>query len=159
MKRKYLDDLGVKDRWDTWKYDKETKKAHKEYRDTYGVDPKETFSLDQTFFMWLYERLKAYICFAEPVVDLKTDVITYEWEGKQWTQYDLIIVAIAYLEEYLVFQTEPFTHTKEYIKKNNLPELEGEAFYNFANNLEIERLTNARKAAEMFITMLPSMWW
>ena len=61
MNRKYLDDIGITDRWDTWGLgDEEAVKEHQKQQSVYGFDARETFSLDHAFYLWLYERLMMY---------------------------------------------------------------------------------------------------
>ena len=63
MKRKYLDDAGITDRWDTWDLGEngpERIKKYKKIRKETGVDPRELWNLDHAFYCWLYERLVAY---------------------------------------------------------------------------------------------------
>lgn len=60
MRRKYLDEIGCKDRWDLWEYDGEFGEELRKQRKEWGFDARETFSLDGTFYEWLYERLRVY---------------------------------------------------------------------------------------------------
>lgn len=58
MKRKYLDDIGIEHK-DTPQGWEDTPKLRKQ-RKIYGFDARETYSLDYTFEIWLYERLMMY---------------------------------------------------------------------------------------------------
>lgn len=60
MKRKYLDDLGVTERPDTWNRNDKRQNVWKEERDTYGFDEREIWDLGYSFYCWLYERLMMY---------------------------------------------------------------------------------------------------
>lgn len=86
MKRKYLDDINVKNRPDKWGKDDKRKDKWKEQRKTYGFDERETWSLDLTFHLWLYERLKMYLDVT--VVDLDYHKFTYK--EKEYTQREMI---------------------------------------------------------------------
>lgn len=161
MNRKYLDDLNVKDRWDLWTYRGKTKNAHNNFRKVYGVDPRETFALNETFLEWLYERLMAYKGFASKVVDLKSDVYLYDWEGEKYTQYDLIEKCLANLKEYLLYKGNSKlyveAHFKEYTDLENIDSWDSRLTAD--SKIEEVLTNNAYKAAEMFIVMLPGMWW
>jgi len=86
--RKYLDDIDVKDRPDLWcKDDKRQMKWH-EQQEKYGFDSREIWSLDYTFYLWLYERLMMYKEIAGQIVNLDESHITYE--DKEYTELELI---------------------------------------------------------------------
>lgn len=59
---KYLNDIGIKKEDTPWGWNKTDKrqKQWKEEREIYGLDERETWSLDVTFYFWLYERLMKY---------------------------------------------------------------------------------------------------
>lgn len=82
MKRKYLDDIGVTDRPDQWssKSHKRNRKWKKE-RSIYGFDERETWSLDYTFYCWLYERLRMFL--EVNIIDL--DAVTFLYKGETLT--------------------------------------------------------------------------
>ncbi len=63
MNRKYLDDIGVPQdgRPDTWNKDDKRQEQWAKEREIYGFDERETWSLDYSFYLWLYERLKMYL--------------------------------------------------------------------------------------------------
>lgn len=61
-KHKYLEDIGIETKvtpWG-WNQDDSRQKQWKEDRKLYGFDERETWSLDTTFFYWLYERVMMY---------------------------------------------------------------------------------------------------
>jgi hypothetical protein len=62
LKRKYIDELGVKfeDTPQGWNTNDSRQEAWKQQREDYGFDSRETWSLDYTFKLWLYERLCMY---------------------------------------------------------------------------------------------------
>lgn len=88
--RKYLDDIGVTDRPDTWCAGKNDprKMSWNEQRDTYGFDFRELWNLDYTFYLWLYEHLMAYKEQSSVYIDLSTK--QYDYNGKMVSQMDLI---------------------------------------------------------------------
>lgn len=97
MARKYLDDIGVTNMPDSWGKSKdERQSAWKEDRKLYGFDERETWSLDFTFFLWLYEHLKMYLERAM----IKMDVPRIEYEGKEYTQGQMIERLLSLLEGY-----------------------------------------------------------
>lgn len=114
MKRKYLDDINVKNRWDqiSDKRDKRWKKQRKKY----GFDDRETWGLDEAFYQWLYERLMMYKEIGGRIVDL--DAPQFEYGGKTYSQAKLIDEMLKRLrfnfsEEYNDFDQEQFAYVHE----------------------------------------------
>lgn len=101
----------------------------KQQKRKYGFDERETWSLNYTFYCWLYEHLKMYLDMADPVVDLNYYKFTYKGETK--TQKEWIVRMIEYCELYL---TEPDTTDKEKCKK-------------------------AKDVVNIWNMLLPCMWW
>jgi hypothetical protein len=62
MARKYIDELGIerKDTPQGWNRGDERQKHWAEQRKEYGFDSRETWALDYSLCLWLYERLKMY---------------------------------------------------------------------------------------------------
>lgn len=60
--RKYLNDIGIKDKDLPWKWNPDDKRRPewKEERKTYGFDERDTWSLYYTLTLLTYERLKDY---------------------------------------------------------------------------------------------------
>lgn len=86
MKRKYLDDIGVTERPDTWcPNDKRQPEWDKE-QETYGFDNRETWALEYSFYCWLYERLKMFL--DVNCVDLTFH--KFEYDGELLTQEECI---------------------------------------------------------------------
>jgi len=94
VKRKYLDDLGVKKRWD--QINDEREKRWKKQRETYGFDDRETWNLDSAFYEWLYERLMMYKEIGGKIVNL--DSGKFEYGGKIYSQAELIDEMLKRLE-------------------------------------------------------------
>lgn len=130
MKRKYLDDLGIKDRHDLWNPNDNRQSIWQRQRREYGFDERETWSLDGTFYLWLYERLKMYLEYASKVVDL--DFHEFIYKGEKYTQKQLIDMMIERLENY--FANKYDTESEE----------------------ESSRLD---EVAEIWALVLPAMWW
>lgn len=131
MKRKYLDEIGFKNRPDTYcKNDKERMAIWRQQRKEYGFDGREIWNLDVSFYCWLYERLKYFLDHVH--IDLTYHI--FEFEGKTYTQEEMIKNIIYIIEKYL-------------FKKNvtKCIPLEEES-----NNLE--------RAARMWVEILPAMW-
>ena len=100
MKRKYLDDAGITDRWDTWDLGEngpERIKKYKKIRKETGVDPREIWNLDYTFYCWLYERLAAYKPNCKRFVDEKQ----YKFQNNIYTQEEMIDMMLEKLEDIL----------------------------------------------------------
>ena len=130
MRRKYLDDIGCLDRWDKWEYEGEAAERYRKQRAEYGFDERETFSLQDTFYQWLYERLKMYREVGGMVVDLTFH--KFEWKGEERSQLEIIDLLIKELEWALV----------------------GEA--NIYDDGDCKRLI---EIGEMWAIILPAMWW
>lgn len=94
---KYLEEKGIKPFFRNKKDFLKRKKFWKQ-KLTYGFDMRETYDLDYTFYCWLYERLKMYLKEASHVVDL--DYHRFFWEGKEYTQRELINEMINRLDLY-----------------------------------------------------------
>lgn len=131
MKRKYLDDLGVKDRWDLG-FDETDRRMPiwQEQQQIYGFDSRECWGLDSTFYQWLYERLMMYKEKAQKVVDLTYHKFSYEGNG--YTQIELID---AMLERLRLYFSDSYN---EYDEKQ----------WNYVH--EIERI---------WAVVLPAMWY
>lgn len=114
--RKYLDDICVTERPDTWNKEDERQTQWKEERDVYGFDERETWALDYSFYLWLYERLKRFI----DVCCIDLDYHKFEYNGNEYTQRQLIDMMLERLE---------FSFKPEY---NDLNEVQ----YNYVSEIE-----------------------
>lgn len=112
-KRYYLDKLNIKDRPDTWNPDDERQKDWKKQRKKYGFDERETWSLDYTWRLWLYERLKAFKEWAN--IDLKYH--KFKYKNKDYTQEQLIDMIIERLEFYFSDYNELDIEQTKYINE------------------------------------------
>jgi len=130
VKRKYLDDIGCRDRWDEWEYEGEAGERFKAQREEWGFDARETFSLDWNFYQWLYERLIVYRDVGGKVVDLTFH--KFEWKGVEYTQLEMIDKLIEELRWALT----------------------GEDAYK-----DMEGYERLMEIGRMWAIILPSMWW
>lgn len=112
--RKYLDDIGVTERPDTWNSGDARQDDWADERKLYGFDERETWSLDFTFYLWLYERLVAYkeIC----CCDLSYH--TWDYNGKAYTQEELIDMMLerlrfSFSDEYNDWNDQQWTYVHE----------------------------------------------
>lgn len=88
MLGKYLKDLGIKET-DTpqgWNPDDSRQEKWKQEREIYGFDSRETWSLDYTFRLWLYERLSMY----NEINCIDTSFHKFEFKGQTITFQDCI---------------------------------------------------------------------
>lgn len=69
-----------------WSEDTGRDSKWREQRRIYGFDERETWSLDNTFFCWLYERLKMYD--EVNIVDTESDFNKIRFKGKEFTLQD-----------------------------------------------------------------------
>lgn len=94
IKRKYLDDIGVTYRPDTWNEDDQRQSRWAQERETYGFDERETWSLNYSFRLWLYERLKRFV----DVCCFNLEYHKFEYQGKEYSQRQMIDMMLERLE-------------------------------------------------------------
>ena len=104
--RKYLDETNVTDRPDTWNKDDSRQEFWAKEREDYGFDERETWSMDYTWHLWLYERLKYYKEYA--AIDLSFH--KFEYGDSEYTQGQMIDMLIERLE---------FSFSEEYNDADN----------------------------------------
>ena len=92
--RKYLDDIGITDRPDTWVRNDKRRRKWEQERRIYGFDERETWNLNYSFYLWLYERLKRFL----EVACIDLDWHEFEYNGKKYTQRVLIKMTLERLE-------------------------------------------------------------
>ena len=136
MAHKYLDDIGVTKDKNLWWFDDDQYpndariERWKKEREVYGFDNRETWDLQTTFYLWLYERLMSYVDFASSVVNLSYH--TFEYHGQKYTQIELINMMLEKLRFFFSPEFEDFNE---------------------------EHIENARDIAYIWAIVLPSMWW
>lgn len=129
MIRKYLDDIGVKDRWDLWpKADDPRHAEWEEQRNTYGFDERETWSLDHAFYFWLYERLMMF----KEVSIVNLEFHKFEYGGETLTQEQMIDGILERLR---------FSFSEEY------------------NSFDEKQFDYVHEIEKMWAVVLPAMWW
>lgn len=112
--RKYLDDIGVTQRPDTWNEDDVRQEQWVKEREEYGFDERETWALNFSFYLWLYERLKRFVDVC--CIDLDYHKFQYNWA--EYTQRQMIDMMIERLEfsfkpEYNDFDEKQYTYVSE----------------------------------------------
>lgn len=112
--RKYLDDIGVTERPDTWNKNDGRKKQWEEESKIYGFDERETWLLDFSFYLWLYERLKMFI----DVCSIDLDYHKFKYNGEEYTQRQMIDMMLERLEfsfrkEYNNCDSEQYNYVSE----------------------------------------------
>ena len=100
-------------------------------RRKYGFDSRETWSLNTTFYIWLYERLMMYKEKANEIVDLTWH--KFEYKGETLTQIECIDRMIE--------------GCKIYIQNS----------YDY--EIDKEKLEKVKEVAEIWALVLPVMWW
>lgn len=111
MGRKYLEELGIESKdtpWD-WNDNDNRQKYWYEQIKEYGFNEKDTWSLDYTMELLLYERLCMYKELASNVIDL--DFHTFEFKGMEITQRQCIDAMLEGLK--LDITLEPFDEKRE----------------------------------------------
>lgn len=138
MGRKFLEDIGIKE--EKIKHSKKRKKRLAKQRKKYGFDEVETWSLENTFYYWLYERLKMYMKVADPVVNLNFH--KFEYKSKTYTQRELILKLIDLLKEHILSEEKWYE-----IDNEEIP-----AFVDRYNE-------RTKEICEIWGIILPTMWW
>lgn len=92
--RKYLDDIGVAERPDTWNKDDGRQQQWAKERELYGFDERETWALNYSFYLWLYERLKRFV----EVCCIDLNYHKFEYNGTKYTQRQMIDMMLERLE-------------------------------------------------------------
>ena len=138
MGRKFLEDIGIKE--EKIKHSKKRKKRLAKQRKKYGFDEVDTWSLENTFYYWLYERLKMYMKVADPVVDLNFH--KFEYKSKTYTQRELILKLIDLLKENILARGNWYK-----IDNEEIP-----AFFDRYNE-------RTKEICEIWGIILPTMWW
>lgn len=128
MNRFYLDEVNHPERFLDDNDSREPKWA--EEREEYGFDERETWALDNTFYCWLYERLRAY----QDWSCVNLDFHKFEYKGKEYTQGQLIAEMIVRLRWYFENEEENLSWTDK--------------DYEFVHEIE-----------QIWALVLPSMWW
>ena len=101
-----------------------------EERKTYGFDSTETWSLDTSFYLWLYEHLRMYVEKAGEIVNLHYHKFTYN--DKEYYQDELIDLMIERLQ---------FAFSSEY------------------DEYEEDQWAYVHEIEKIWALILPAMWW
>lgn len=101
MNRKYLDDIGVTDRPDTWEFNDGREEKWALQRKEYGFDSRETWDLNYSWHLWLYERLKMFV----DITIINLDFHKFKFKEKEYTQREMIDLMLERLK---------FSFSKEY---------------------------------------------
>ena len=134
QKNKYLDDLGLKQEEYGINFTKDNDKRKTEWeqqREVYGFDERETWNMGATFIEWLYSHLKMY----DEVNIVNTNYHTFEFQGKTYTQQELMDLIMEKCEYFLLNQDKPDL------------------------NLENKAYEEAKIAIQAFAEVFPAMWW
>lgn len=114
-KRKYIDDLGVqyKDTPQGWctEINDARLPAWQKQREEFGFDDRETWSLDYSFHLWLYERLRRY----DEINIVDTSFHKFEYNGETLTFQDCIDRMLEGLK--IELTTDYYNQTDEQKKK------------------------------------------
>lgn len=113
MISKYLADIGVKekDMPINWNQGDSREQFWENQRKEYGCDERETWSLDYSFALWLYPRLKMY----NEVNIINTTYHNFEYNGSTLTMQQCIDKILEGLEIYLT--VDDFKRTQDDLGK------------------------------------------
>ena len=132
---KYLDEAGIADGNRPWTWDEEDgerAERWKEEREIYGFDSRETWCLFETFYLWLYERLRMFKDYN--IIDLSYHKFNYN--GNEYTQGQLIDMMLERLELYFSDKYDEFN-----------PMLD-DSLYERVHEIE-----------KIWSVVIPAMWW
>ncbi len=96
----------------------------------YGFNDTETWDMDRTFYLWLYEHLRMYEEVASDIVDLNYH--KFSFKGKKYTQLELI---------HLIMDKIKFYFSTEY------------------DDFDGSHYNKIKEIGEIWAMLLPSMWW
>lgn len=152
MKHKYLEEIGLKYYPDNHFGITSIKEffrhiGYKVKKRKTGVDPRDCWALDSTFYGWLYEHLCQFKKDAGEIVDLEYE--KFQFEEKEYTLIALINYLIDLLKEIIFFEdnyldktlndlSSPDNHFDEYLAKYN---------------------ALRKKICDIWCLILPCMWW
>ena len=129
----YLNEL---ERKDIFPYSYQVKSTDSRYekwmkqRKIYGFDDSETWDLNSTFYLWLYEHLRMYIDVASDVVNLEFH--KFEWHGHEYTQLEIINMILERIGFYFSEEYDDWTE---------------------------EHIVYINEIGELWAIVLPAMWW
>ena len=101
-----------------------------EEKEIYGFDSTETWALDTSFYLWLYEHLRMYMDKASNFVNLRFH--TFVFDGRDYYQEDIINEMLKRLRFYFSDEYDEFNE---------------------------EHYTYVSQIVEMWGLVLPAMWW
>ncbi len=145
VKHKYLDDIGVDYSWVWDKENSDRDERFEEQQKIYSFDDRETWALDNVFYMWLYERLKMFVEIGGQIVDLNFHKFNYK--EKEYTQLELINMMLERLEYY--FNDDALDSKVDEYKKQGMSVFE-------ADQKAYEPVV---EIGEIWAILLPAMWW
>lgn len=98
QQHRYLEEIIEREKVvQNWFPGDEREERWQKQRDEYGFDDRETWSLDATFFQWLYERLRMFKDIGGKTVDLSYH--TFDVDGSEMTQLEIIDWMISNCEQ------------------------------------------------------------
>ena len=138
MKKHYYYDKFYKDNKDKigsypffWTTDKKEKrnKLWKKQRKKYGFDDRETWGLDYTFIIWVYERFNMYRDIGGKIIDL--DYHKFNIDGLEYSQRELINKILSICENLLMS----------------------------SDDWEEDYINQYKELLKLFSVIIPAMWW
>lgn len=98
QQHRYLEEIiGREEVVQNWLPGDEREERWQKQQAEYGFDDRETWSLDTTFFQWLYERLRMFKDIGGDVVDLNFN--SFEIDGSKLRQLEIIDKMISNCEQ------------------------------------------------------------
>lgn len=109
---KYLEELvDPKDLPQNWNPDDKRQKAWKRQREECGFDERETWSLDYTFRLWFYQRLKMY----NEINCIDSNHHKFKFKEEEYTLQECIDYILEAFE--LSFKNDDWNYKKEMSEK------------------------------------------
>lgn len=97
LDHKYLSELGIKRKDFPWNWNKNDSRQKKWARErkVYGFDERDTWSLDHTLSLMIYERLRWFRQHSPVEMDAKGVAHSYEYKGEEFTLGEMIDKALS----------------------------------------------------------------
>lgn len=121
--------------------DKDKQRKYNKQRKKYGFDERETWALEYTSLMWLYEHLQMYIDIGGKIVDFESPLPDSLKE--EFSKYDLTVNTQLDVIKEILSEIEKYDHNH----------------YACDSDKEEKAYKHGRRALMFYAIILPMMWW
>lgn len=141
---------------DEFSVDDKRHELWKTEREKFGFDGRDTWSLDFKMTEMLYERLHMYLEKADKIVNLS--YYTYDFEGKTYTQRELILEMISNAETFLKMEYNAADELKD-DDFEKMSDEEIDAHMELYGKMEIEAYEAKQRLWNIWAVVQHQMWW